>query len=57
MMQQVIIAVLFVAALVYLGRIIYKSFQSKPGCSTGCGCGVDFNKLKSTFKKKTSNSL
>lgn len=53
MAQQLIIVVLFLGALVYLGYIVYKSFQAKSGCSSGCGsCGIDFSKLQKDLKKK-----
>lgn len=47
MFQQAIIILLFICALAYLGRMIYRSFQSK-SCATGCGkCGaVDFDKIE-----------
>lgn len=43
--QVIIVLVLFVAALVYLGRSILKSFRAKKGCGTNCKCGVDFSNL------------
>lgn len=53
MAQQLIIAVLFLAALAYLGYIVYKSFHAKSGCSSGCGsCGIDFDKLRKELKNK-----
>ena len=53
MAQQIIIAFLFLAAVGYLGYIVYKSFQSRSGCSSGCGsCGIDFSKLQKDLKKK-----
>lgn len=47
MFQQLTIIILFVAALVYLGRMIYRSFQSK-SCATGCGkcSAIDFEKIE-----------
>ena len=53
MAQQIIIVLLFLGAVVYLGYVIYKSFQTRSGCSSGCGsCGVDFNKIQKDLKKK-----
>jgi hypothetical protein len=54
MIQQVLIILLFTAAVAYLGRLIYKSFQAKSGCATGCGkCGaVDFAKLEEQLRQK-----
>lgn len=55
MFQQAVITLLFTAALAYLGRMIYRSFQSK-SCATGCGkCGaVDFNKIEKQLNTKFS---
>jgi len=51
--QEIIVSALFVAALVYVGRIIYRSFQAKSACGTDCKCGVDFSSIKP--ENKTSN--
>ena len=52
MLQTLIIALLFLAALVYLGLLIYRSFTS-PGCSSGCAsCGVDFSKIEKQLGQK-----
>ncbi|MBI1766850.1 MAG: FeoB-associated Cys-rich membrane protein [Bacteroidetes bacterium] len=37
MIQNVLILLALGGAMVYIGRIIYKSFQSKNSCATGCG--------------------
>jgi bacterioferritin-associated ferredoxin len=52
--QEILLVVVFVAALAYLGFIVYKSFQSKSGCASGCGkCGaVDFAKIEKQLKEK-----
>ncbi|WP_461042695.1 FeoB-associated Cys-rich membrane protein [Spirosoma harenae] len=46
-MQELIILLVFAAALVYLGSRAYRSFFSKKqtGCGKGCGCATD---LKTT---------
>jgi len=50
--QHLIIAVLFLAAMVYLAYIAYKSFTSTD-CSSGCGsCGIDFDKINRDLQKK-----
>jgi hypothetical protein len=56
MVQELLLVVLFVAALFYIGKTIYKSFQAKTGCSTGCAkCGaVDFDKIEKQLKEKGS---
>ena len=51
--QQVIIILLFVAALAYLGRMLFRAFHAK-SCATGCGkCGaVDFDKIEKQINAK-----
>ena len=54
MIQQLIVGLIFLGALFYVGRLIYKSFQSKSACASGCGkCGVvDFQKIDKQIKTK-----
>lgn len=53
MIQNIIIAALFVVALVYIGRMIYRNFTRKSACASGCGkCGVDFTKIEQQLQKK-----
>jgi len=54
--QQIVIGTLFLTALGYVVRLIYKSFQAKGGCSTGCGkCGaIDFDKIEAQINSKLS---
>jgi hypothetical protein len=54
MVQEVLVVLLFVVALSYLGRLIYKQFQAKAACASGCGkCSiVDFKKIESDLKAK-----
>lgn len=53
MIQEIIVATLFGIALFYLGRMTYRSFQSK-SCGTGCGkCGaIDFAKIEREIKQR-----
>ncbi len=44
--QLAIIALLFAAAVFYVGRILYKSFTAKKGCGENCKCGVDFSHIE-----------
>ncbi|WP_423147529.1 FeoB-associated Cys-rich membrane protein [Rubrolithibacter danxiaensis] len=45
--QEIIVIALFVIALVYIGRMIYRNLKAKDGCGENCkGCGVDFTKIK-----------
>jgi hypothetical protein len=54
MIQQIIIAFVFLLAVAYVGRLIYKSFRGKSACASGCGkCGaVDFNKIEAQIKAR-----
>ena len=53
MAQQVIIAVLFMAAVAYLAYLIFKNFRAS-GCPSGCGsCGIDFNKIRKDLQNKS----
>ncbi len=54
MVQQILIVVLFATALFFVGRMIYKSFQAKSGCATGCAkcSAVDFAKIEQQLKEK-----
>ena len=53
MVQQVVISVLFLAAVAYVGYMIFKSFKASSGCSTGCGsCGIDFSKIEKELQEK-----
>ncbi|HEY3405273.1 MAG TPA: FeoB-associated Cys-rich membrane protein [Ohtaekwangia sp.] len=54
MIQQLLVGLIFAGALFYVGRLIYKSFQSKSACTSGCGkCGVvDFQKIEKQIQKE-----
>jgi len=54
MIQQIIVGLIFLGALAYVGRLIYKSFQAKSACDSGCGkCGaVDFAKIEKQLKER-----
>jgi hypothetical protein len=48
MIQQILIGLLFLGAAIYLGRLVYRSFQAKNACESGCGkCGaIDLKKIE-----------
>lgn len=54
MIQQVIVGLAFIAALFYVGRLVFRAFQAKSDCATGCGkcSAVDFSKLEKQLKEK-----
>ena len=43
--QAIIIGLIFIAAVFYVGRLIYKSLFVKKGCGSNCKCGVDFSAI------------
>ena len=49
--QTILVIILFLAALLYVGRIVYKSVSPKSnGCASNCKCGVDFSNMSSDKK-------
>ncbi|MBD2755778.1 FeoB-associated Cys-rich membrane protein [Spirosoma validum] len=52
-MQEVIIFLVFAAALAYLSVRVYRSFFAKKqaGCGKGCGCETDKNMRTMTTAK------
>jgi hypothetical protein len=48
MIQQILIGAIFLGAAFYLARMVYRSFQAKNACTSGCGkCGaVDLEKAE-----------
>jgi hypothetical protein len=55
MLQLIAIVILFLGAAFFLSRMVYRSFQAKAACATGCGkCGaVDFEKIEEKISQKT----
>jgi hypothetical protein len=45
--QLIIVALLFAAAVFYVGRLVYKSLTTKKGCGSNCKCGIDFSNIDS----------
>ncbi|RYU85871.1 FeoB-associated Cys-rich membrane protein [Mucilaginibacter terrigena] len=50
--QAIIIIVLFIAAVFYVARLLYKSVFTKKGCGGNCKCGVDFSDIKAVKQAK-----
>ncbi|WP_317130067.1 hypothetical protein [Pedobacter kyonggii] len=49
--QTILVFLLFAIALVYVGRLVFKSLQvKKDGCAGNCKCGVDFSDIKPVKK-------
>jgi hypothetical protein len=51
-MQAIIIIVLFIAAVFYVGHLLYKSLFAKKGCGSNCKCGVDFSGIEAGKQSK-----
>ncbi|GAB3824974.1 FeoB-associated Cys-rich membrane protein [Pontibacter rugosus] len=58
MIQQLIILLIFLVAVAYMGRMLYRSFAASSGCAKGCGsCGsIDFNKIQKELEKKNASA-
>lgn len=53
MVQDVIVFLLFVGALVYIGYLLYQNFRPGSGCASGCGsCGIDIAKIRKQLEEK-----
>ncbi len=54
MTQQILICIIFLAAVAYVIRLVVKSFQVKSGCATNCGkCGsIDVDKIERQIRAK-----
>lgn len=61
LLQYIIIAVLFLAASFYVGRLFWGAFftKSQSGCAKGCGgaCGtIDVDRLQRTIEAAAQRS-
>jgi len=54
MLQSIFVALLFLTAVAYTLRLVWKTFFEKAECASGCGkCGaVDFGKIEQQLKEK-----
>jgi len=54
MIQEIIIGTIFLGALFYVGRMVYKNMTSKTACATGCSkCGaLDLAKIEADIKSR-----
>ncbi len=44
--QTIIIAIIFAAAVFYVCRLVYKNLSVKKSCGSNCKCGVDFSAIE-----------
>ncbi|WP_419801853.1 FeoB-associated Cys-rich membrane protein [Mucilaginibacter sp.] len=45
-LQIIIVAILFLGAIFYVGRLVYSSITAKKSCGSNCKCGVDFSQVE-----------
>lgn len=45
--QNAIVLLLFMAAVVYVGRMLYKNLSAKKGCGENCKCSASLNHIQS----------
>jgi hypothetical protein len=50
--QAIIIAILFLAAVFYVCRLVYKNLFTKKSCGSNCKCGVDFSAIEAGKSNK-----
>jgi len=50
--QIIIIGLLFLAAVFYVCRLVYKSLFTKKSCGSNCKCGVDFSAIEQVKSPK-----
>jgi hypothetical protein len=41
MVQELLVALLLIAAVLYLGNMVYRNFTAKGKCAGNCNCGID----------------
>ncbi|QOI96335.1 MAG: FeoB-associated Cys-rich membrane protein [Flammeovirgaceae bacterium] len=53
MLQNIIILLLFLSAVIYLGLLVYRAFQAK-SCATGCGkcAAIDVDKIAKELQSR-----
>ncbi|ARS37004.1 FeoB-associated Cys-rich membrane protein [Pontibacter actiniarum] len=59
MIQQLLILLIFLVAVAYMGRMLYRSFAAKSGCAKGCGgaCStIDFKKIQKDLEKQQAKA-
>ncbi|WP_276498436.1 FeoB-associated Cys-rich membrane protein [Pontibacter litorisediminis] len=58
MIQQVLILLVFVAAVAYMLRMLYQAFSAKSGCAKSCGaCStIDFKKIQQDLEKQQAKA-
>jgi hypothetical protein len=56
MIQQVLIGIIFLGAVFYIFRMVFRNFNpSKDGCAKGCGCDTIETVSKAKLNKDLKN--
>lgn len=52
MIQQILLGLIFLGAVLYLGRLVVRQFRAESGCASGCGkCGaLDLEEIEKRYK-------
>ena len=52
--QEIMVTLIFIVAIVYLGRLVYRNFTADSGCPKGCGsCStIDFRKIEQEIRER-----
>jgi hypothetical protein len=50
--QTIITVALFLLAIFYMARLVYKNLFTKKECGNNCKCGVDFSAIKTSKIQK-----
>jgi hypothetical protein len=51
MIQEILVGIIFVIALLYLARLGYQQFKQKDACAGGCSCsGFNTQELEQKMK-------
>ena len=52
MIQYIIVGILIIISLIYLGRILFRSFKGQATCETGCAKCSDIEQSIGTITQK-----
>ncbi|HLT81217.1 MAG TPA: FeoB-associated Cys-rich membrane protein [Cyclobacteriaceae bacterium] len=54
MVQQILVILIFLAAVAYLVTLVVRQLRAKSGCASGCGkCGaLDMKEIESRLRKQ-----
>lgn len=58
MIQQVIVLLIFLAAVAYVLRMLYQTFTAKSGCAKSCGgcSALDMKKIQQELERRQAKA-